>query len=90
LSLKKNQAAGGFGFKNRATINWKLANKVEATIYSNAWRVVGANSAPSKIDLPISLRDKHGTLFATGSCVESFEYSFVMDATISLYVVEDL
>jgi hypothetical protein len=55
LSLKKFQAAGGFGFKNRSTINWKLGNKVKATIYSNAWRVIGANSAPSKIDLPISL-----------------------------------
>jgi hypothetical protein len=49
-------------------MNWKSANEVKATKYSNAWRVVGANSSPSKIDLPISLRDKLGTLFATGSC----------------------
>jgi hypothetical protein len=68
LSQKKFQAAGGFGFKNRLTITWKSANKVKATIYLNAWRVVGANSAPSEIDLPISLRDKLGTLFAAGSC----------------------
>jgi hypothetical protein len=36
----------------------KLAIEVEATINLNAWRVVGANRASSKIDLPIKLRDK--------------------------------
>ncbi len=76
--------------KKRSTINWKLANKAETTINLNAWKVVGANSAPSKIELPINLRDKLGMLFATGSCIDPFEYSFVMDATTSLNVVEDL
>jgi hypothetical protein len=55
-----------------------------------SWKVVGATSAPSKIDLEINLRDKVGMFFATGSCVEPFEYSFVTDATTSLNVVEDL
>ncbi len=51
-------APSQFGFKNRSTINWKLAIEVKATINLNAWIVVGANCASSKIDLPIELRDK--------------------------------
>jgi hypothetical protein len=35
---------------------------VEAAINSNAWKVAEANSAPSKIDLPINLRDKLGVI----------------------------
>jgi hypothetical protein len=83
-------ALSRFGFKNWSTINWKSASEVQATINLNAWKVVGTNSAPSKIDLPIKLRDKLGTLFATGSCVETFEYSFITDETTSLNMVEDL
>ncbi len=37
--------------------------EVKATINLNAWRVVGANHASSKIDLPINLRDKLGVIF---------------------------
>jgi hypothetical protein len=55
-------APSQFGFKNRLTINWKSAIEVEATINLNAWRVVGANHASSKIDLPIKLRDKIGVI----------------------------
>jgi hypothetical protein len=47
-------APSQFGFKSRLTINW--------TINLNAWRVVGANCASSKIDLPINLRDKLGVI----------------------------
>ncbi len=49
-------ALSRFGFKNRLTINWKPANKIQATINLNAWKEVGSNSALSKIDLPINLR----------------------------------
>ncbi len=56
------RAPSQFGFKNRLTINWKLEIEVEATINLNAWRVVGANCASSKIDLPIKLRDKIGVI----------------------------
>ncbi len=55
-------APSQFGFKNRLTINWKSAIEVKATNNLNAWKVVGANSAPSKIDLPIKLRDKLGVI----------------------------
>ncbi len=55
-------ALSQFGFKNRSTINWKLAIEVKATINLNAWRVVGANRASSKIDLPINLRNKLGVI----------------------------
>jgi hypothetical protein len=55
-------APSQFGFKKRLTINWKLAIEVKATINFNAWRVVGANCASSKIDLPINLRDKLGVI----------------------------
>ncbi len=47
-------APSQFGFKNRLTINWKSAIEAKATINLNAWRVVGANCASSKIDLPIN------------------------------------
>ena len=56
------RAPSQFGFKNRSTINWKSAIEVKATINLNAWRVVGANCASSKIDLPIKLRDKIGVI----------------------------
>ncbi len=56
------RAPSQFGFKNRSTINWKLVIEVKATINLNAWRVVGANCASSKIDLPIKLRDKFGVI----------------------------
>ncbi len=55
-------APSQFRFKNRSTINWKSAIEVEATINLNAWRVVGANRASPKIDLPINLRDKLGVI----------------------------
>jgi hypothetical protein len=56
------RAPSRLGFKNRSTINWKPVIDVEATINSNAWKVAEANSAPSKIDLPINLRDKLGVI----------------------------
>jgi hypothetical protein len=56
------RAPSQFGFKNSSTINWKSAIEVEATIDLNAWRVVGANCASSKIDLPIKLRDIIGVI----------------------------
>jgi hypothetical protein len=55
-------APSQFRFKNRSTINWKLAIEVEAIINLNAWRVVGANHASSKIDMPIKLRNKIGVI----------------------------
>ncbi len=36
--------------------------EVEARINLNARKVAEANSAPSEIDLPINLRDKHGVI----------------------------
>jgi hypothetical protein len=36
--------------------------EVKATINSNAWKVVGANPAPSNFDSPINLRDEIGLL----------------------------
>jgi hypothetical protein len=48
------RAPSQFGFKRRSTINWKPAIEVKAAINLNAWRIVGANCAPSKIDLPIN------------------------------------
>ncbi len=56
------RALSRFGIKNRSTIIWKSAIEVEAIINSNAWKVAEANSAPSKIDLPINLRDKLGVI----------------------------
>jgi hypothetical protein len=56
------RAPSQYGFKNRSTINWKLAIEVKATINLNAWRVVGANCASSKIDLPINLRNNLGVI----------------------------
>ncbi len=55
-------APSQLGFKNRSTVNWKSAIEVEATINSNAWKLAEANSAPSKIDLPINLKDKLGVI----------------------------
>jgi hypothetical protein len=67
------------------TINWKLAIEVEATINSNAWKVVGANCDSSKINLPINLWVKLGVivcaLFAVLSFIEPFEKLFATDAT---------
>ncbi len=57
-----NRAPSEFEIKIDLTINWKSAIEVEATINLNAWRVVGANCASSKIDLPINLRDKLGVI----------------------------
>ncbi len=53
-------------FKNTLTINWKLSIEVEATVNSNARKVVGANPAPSDFDSPINLRDEIGSLTFVG------------------------
>ena len=55
-------APSRYGFKNRSTINWKSAIEVEATINLNALKIVGANCASSKIDLPWNLMDKLGVI----------------------------
>ncbi len=42
-----------------STTNWKFTIEVKA---KNAWKVVEPNHAPSKSDLTINLRDKHGVI----------------------------
>ncbi len=58
-----------------STTNWKLAIDIKkATINSNAWKVVGANHAPSEINSPINLNDLSWKVIETVFAVIDLEY----------------
>jgi hypothetical protein len=56
------------------TTNWKSAIDIEATIYSNAWKVVGANCAPSEMNLPIIFNNLLQKMIETVFAVIDLEY----------------